>query len=58
MPDDNAVAGQAAQVPPEQNRSSLTLFRRPEKYKIGDDLDLFMKKSNLYFEDTETCFTC
>ena len=53
MPDDNAVAGQAAQVPPEQNRSSLTLFRRPEKYKIGDDFDLFTKKSNLYFEAVE-----
>ena len=52
MPDDNPAPGPAAQVPPEQNRS-LSLFRRPEKYKIGDDFDLFVKKSNLYFEAVE-----
>ena len=52
MPDDNPAAGPAAQVLPEQNRS-LSLFRRPEKYKIGDDFDLFVKKSNLYFEAVE-----
>ena len=53
MQDDNPAEGQAAQVPLEQHRSPLTLFRRPDKYKIGDDFDLFVKKSNLYFEAVE-----
>ena len=44
---------EAADPPLEQNRLSLTLFRRPEKYNIGEDFDLFVKKSNLYFEAVE-----
>ncbi len=32
---------------------SLLLFRRPEKYKIGDDFDLLIKKCKLYFEALE-----
>ena len=35
------------------NRLVHSLFRRPEKYKIGDDFDLFVKKSELYFEAVE-----
>ena len=38
---------EAADPPLEQNRLSLTLFRRPEKYNVGEDFDLFVKKSNL-----------
>ena len=37
----------------EASKLSLTLFRRPEKFKIGEDFDLFIKKSNLYFEAVE-----
>ena len=29
------------------------LFRRPDKFKIGEDFDLFVKKCNLYFEAVE-----
>ena len=50
MPTEGA---EAADPPLEQNRLSLTLFRRPEKYNIGEDFDLFVKKSNLYFEAVE-----
>ena len=44
---------EAADPPQEQSRVTLSLFRRPEKYNIGDDFDLFVKKSNLYFEAVE-----
>ena len=37
----------------EANKLSLTLFRRPDKFKIGEDFDIFIKKSNLYFEAVE-----
>eukprot|EP00794_Sanderia_malayensis_P002500 gene2500-2883_t len=50
MPDDNPAVDHENQ---EQIRSSFALFRRPEKYKIRDDFDLFVKKSNLYFEAVE-----
>ena len=36
---------EAADPPQEQIRLSLALFRRQEKYNIGDDFDLFVKKS-------------
>eukprot|EP00794_Sanderia_malayensis_P001183 gene1183-554_t len=49
MPDDNPAVDHENQ---EQIRSSFALLRRPEKYKIGDDFDLFVK-SNLYFEAVE-----
>ena len=26
------------------------LFRRPEKYRIGEDFDLFFRKTVLYFD--------
>ena len=29
------------------------MFRRSDKFKIGDDFDLFIKKSELYFEAVE-----
>ncbi len=35
------------------NKLSLSLFRRPDKFKIGEDFDLFVKKCNLYFEAVE-----
>ena len=50
MAEEEAVA-QA--LNPELNRLSHTLFRRPEKFKIGEDFDLFVKKSELYFEAVE-----
>ena len=48
-----ATEGEGAADSSEQNRLLLMLFRRPEKYKIGDDFDLVVKKSNLYFEAVE-----
>ena len=35
------------------NKLSLSLFRRPDKIKIDEDFDLFVKKCNLYFEAVE-----
>ena len=43
-------------VPPpnvDGNKLSHSLFRRPDKFKIGDDFDLFINKSELYFEAVE-----
>lgn len=37
----------------EANKLSLTLFGRPDKLKFGEDFDLFIKKSSLYFEAVE-----
>ena len=34
----------------ETNKLSLTLFRRPDKFKTGEDFDIFIKKSNLYLK--------
>ena len=48
------MAEEAEQAPnAEGNKLSHSLFRRPEKYKIGDDFDLFVKKLELYFEAVE-----
>ena len=47
----NGMTPEAPNV--EANKLSLTLFRRPEKFKIGEDFNLFIKKSNLYFEAVE-----
>ena len=44
---------QAEALNVEANKLSLTLFRRPYKFKIGEDFDIFIKKSNLYFEAVE-----
>ncbi len=35
------------------DRVAYSFFRRPEKYKIGEDFDLFVKKTCLYFEAVE-----
>ena len=35
------------------NKLFHSLFRRPDKFKIGDDFDLFIKKLELYFEAVE-----
>ena len=37
----------------EANELSLPLFQRPEKFKIGEDIELFIKKCNLHFEAVE-----
>ena len=37
----------------EEVRSTFGLFRRPEKFKIGEDFDLFARKIDLYFEAVE-----
>ena len=42
---------------PENIRSSFALFRRPDKYHIGEDFDLFVKKLCLYFEAVEVTDT-
>ena len=34
----------------EQSRFTFSLFRRPEKYRSGEDFSLFIKKLHLYFE--------
>ena len=48
------MAEEAEQAPnAEENKLSYSLFRRPEKYKIGDDFDLLVKKLELYFEAVE-----
>ena len=40
----------------EINRSSLTLFRRPDKYHIGEDFDSFVEKLCFSFEAVDlTC---
>ena len=40
----------------ETNRSSLTLFRRPDKYHIGEDFDSFVEKLCFSFEAVDlTC---
>ena len=35
------------------HRLSYSLFRRPDKYMIGEDFVLFVKKFDLYFEAVE-----
>ncbi len=43
----------AAAPGPENNHFKYSLFRRPDKYKIGEDFTLFVKKLSLYFEAVE-----
>ena len=48
-----AVDPEQAEAPNgDANKLSLSLFR-PDKFKIGEDFDLFVKKCNLYFEAVE-----
>ena len=49
-PEGAAAAPEAAH---EEVRSNFGLFRRPEKFKIGEDFDLFTRKIDLYFEAVE-----
>ena len=42
-----------SKLPATVNKLLLSLFRRPDKFKIGEDFDLFVKKCNLYFEAVE-----
>ena len=41
----------------ETNRSSFALLRRPDKYHICEDFDLFVKKLCLYFEAVDVIDT-
>ena len=46
----------AAEVPvqnEESARHSYALFGRPDKYRIGEDFMLFVRKLNFYFEAVE-----
>ena len=46
--------GAPAAVPQaDEFRLSHSLFRRPDKFRIGEDFGLFVKKLNLYFEAGE-----
>ena len=49
MAEDKEVQGANA----DGNKLTYSLFRRTDKYKIGDDFDLFNKKLELYFEAIE-----
>ena len=44
---------EATAVPQEQFRLSHSLFRRPDKFRIGKEFALITKKFNLYFEAVE-----
>ena len=44
------LEGQVEEQVGEQAKLSLSLFRRPDKYRIGEDFFLFTRKLNLYFE--------
>ena len=45
----------AAAIPQveEQVKLSYSFFRHPNKFQIGEDFALFIKKLNLYFEAVE-----
>ena len=46
-------AAAAPEAAHEEVRPNFGLFRRPEKFKIGEDFDLFARKIDLYFEAVE-----
>ena len=50
---DAGAGANAVSVGTDQARLSYFLFRRPDKYRIGEDFNLFVKKLNLYFEAVE-----
>ena len=37
----------------DNSRFSFSIFRRPDRFRIGEDFDLFVKKLSLYFEAIE-----
>ena len=47
MPDEGAAQAQAAQA--DTGRKTLLPFRKPEKYKLGDDIELSIGKMELFF---------
>ena len=56
MAHENGEGAAAAEVPvqnEESARLSYALFRRPDKYRIGEDFMLFVRKLNLYFKAVE-----
>ena len=50
---DAGARANAVAVGTDQERSSYSLFRRPDKHRIGEDFNLFVKKLNLYLEAVE-----
>ena len=46
-------AAAAPEAANEEVRLNFGLSRRPEKFKIGEDFDLFARKIDLYFEAVE-----
>ena len=51
-PQENAAGGESKAAGQQQERATnlQSIFRRPEKFKLGDDFDLFWRKTLLYFE--------
>ena len=47
MPDEEAAQAPAAQA--DTGQKTLLPFRKPEKYKLGDDFQLFIRKMDLFF---------
>ena len=47
MPDEEAAQVQAAQA--DTGQKTLLPFRKPEKYQLGDDFQLFIRKMDLFF---------
>ena len=50
MSEEEGQEDQAVAADPGSDRLNYSLFRRPDKYKIGEDFGLFVKKCDLYFE--------
>ncbi len=51
MPPPQQDAGQADGAAQQDRATNLqSIFRRPEKFKLGDDFDLFWRKTLLYYE--------
>ena len=50
---DAGAGANAVAAGTDQTRLSYSLFRRPDKYRIGEDFNLFVKSLNIYFEAVE-----
>ena len=51
-PEVNAAGGEPEAAGQQQERATnlQSIFRRPEKFQLGDDFDLFWRKTLLYYE--------
>ena len=51
-PEDNTAGGEPAEAAGRQEPATnlQSIFRRPEKFKLGEDFDLFWRKTLLYYE--------